>query len=194
MSFINSITVNLITKQRRISGSLMRPDTSYAIGITKPEAESSWCASSGHLAPIQRCRIRFGGKIARRYRITSTFITLMGEHKSRVTMDRRERFRGWMYGSICMCTTRMYAGIVYIHIRGYISPRSYPLTAVLLPPKPGGRTRWRSKVLSVRCNRCDWSSSKNDTLKIYLSFGRTQLEQIVSLSVNSITFMRKLQD
>lgn len=127
----------------------MRPDTSYEIGITRPEVVSSWRVLSDHLAPTREYRIPSGGKMARRCRITSTFITLMGEHISQVTMD----WTGFP-GDGCMAESRFAcvyirtraSCIVYIHIVALILSQRVEH----LPSKPRKGMHWRTTVRFAR--------------------------------------------
>jgi len=155
---------------------------SYGTDTTRPEAESSWRAPSGRPAPIRGCRIPCGGKMARRCRITSTFITLMGEHISSSSDGSKRCHSGETnvrsLPSVSICARgRTYVVRTYRHCLLANTRRSalilpQPLTA--LPSKPGGRTRWRAIVRFVRRNRSAIDLSRDSVrhaLKIYLSFG-----------------------
>lgn len=158
----------------------------YGTDITRPEAESSWRASSGRPARTRGCRIPFGGKMARRCRITLTFITLMGEHVSCSSTTGGRLRRGALPETNVRSRLDVHARVCALQRHCLFAntrrSSSHPLaTPTALPSKPGGHTRWQAIVRFVPTQppAIDLPRDSYTTfaLKIYLSFASTELEQ-----------------
>lgn len=145
--------------------------------ITRPEVVLSWRVSSDHLAPTREYRIPSGGKMARRYRITSTFITLMGEHISQVTMDRtglpRDGYTAESrFACVCVHAHRILSTNGYISL--LLSSRN---TSGIYLLNPVGRKRWRATVQALcKIRSLRLILSRDDLQRRYILFSVPQTD------------------